>query len=237
MSIDFIRKEPKLNTMYPITIKDNVNSVNCRINFNIIDFIYLSIVRKNNANKTDYYDRLYDFLDIRESYYEALRKGKKIDIIKQDRVYRYVKINELIDVDAGNGKTKLEIKGVSTKQWKQYFWICKKYSELNRMGADKVYIKKAKMRKEQFQKMILRKIDNMEMSEDACTLYRELSYFLFADKLPKLYRDKGDKKIEFLKEISQSELEGLWQSDKNKFNEMYRLLYGLIKQMKKIKEQ
>ena len=237
MSIDFIRKELKLNTMYPITINDNVNSVNCRINFNIIDFIYLSIVRKNNANKTDYYDRLYDFLDIRESYYEGLRKGKKIDKIKQDKTYRYVKINELIDADASSGKTKLEITGVSTKQWKQYFWICKKYSELNKIGAEKVYIKKAKMRKEQFQKMILRKIDNMEMSEGACVLYRELSNYLFADKLPKLYRDKGDDRIEFIKEISKSELEGLWKNDKNKFNEMHRLVYGLFKQMKEIKEK
>lgn len=104
------RNEPKLNTMYPITIKDDTNSVSCRINFNIIDFIYLSLIRKNNANKTDYYDKLYDFLSVREKYYEALRNGKKIDKIKQDRCYRFVKVNELI-----NGSMRLEITGVSTK--------------------------------------------------------------------------------------------------------------------------
>ena len=38
--IDLTRKIPKLNTMYPITKADSVDTINCRINFNIIDFIY-----------------------------------------------------------------------------------------------------------------------------------------------------------------------------------------------------
>ena len=176
------RNEPKLNTMYPITIKDDTNSVSCRINFNIIDFIYLSLIRKNNANKTDYYDKLYDFLSVREKYYEALRNGKKIDKIKQDRCYRFVKVNELI-----NGSMRLEITGVSTKQWKQYFWICKKYTALRKAGVDKKYINKARKQKEQFQNLIFRKIGNMEMSVETCSLYRKLSEYLFEDELSKLY--------------------------------------------------
>ena len=96
MSVNLSRKEPKLNTMYPITINDSISSINCRINFNIIDFIYLSLIRKNNANKTDYYNKLYDFLTVGEKYYEALRNGKKIDIIKHDRCYRFVKVCTIV---------------------------------------------------------------------------------------------------------------------------------------------
>lgn len=232
MSVNLSRNEPKLNTMYPITIKDDTNSVSCRINFNIIDFIYLSLIRKNNANKTDYYDKLYDFLSVREKYYEALRNGKKIDKIKQDRCYRFVKVNELI-----NGSMRLEITGVSTKQWKQYFWICKKYTALRNAGVDKKYINKARKQKEQFQNLIFRKIDNMEMSVETCSLYRKLSEYLFEDELSKLYRAKGEEWTKFIKEINKSELEGLWKTDKSKFNEIYRLLYGLLKQMKEMKEQ
>ena len=232
MSVNLSRNEPKLNTMYPITIKDDTNSVSCRINFNIIDFIYLSLIRKNNANKTDYYDKLYDFLSVREKYYEALRNGKKIDKIKQDRCYRYVKVNELI-----NGSIRLEITGVSTKQWKQYFCICKKYTALRKTGVDKKYINKARKQKEQFQNLIFRKIDNMEISEETCSLYRKMSVYLFEDDLSKHYRTKGEGWNKFIKEISKSELEGLWKTDKSKFNEIYRLLYGLLKQMKEIKER
>ena len=108
----------------------------------------MSLNRKNNANKTDYYDILYVFLEVREKYYEALRNGKKIDKIKQDRCYRYVKVNELI-----NGSMRLEITGVSNKQWKQYFWICKKDTVLRKAGGDKKYINKARKQKEQFQNM------------------------------------------------------------------------------------
>ena len=232
MSVNLSRNEPKLNTMYPITIKDDTNSVSCRINFNIIDFIYLKKKKKNNANKTDYYDKLYDFLSVREKYYEALRNGKKIDKIKQDRCYRFVKVNELI-----NGSMRLEITGVSTKQWKQYFWICKKYTALRKAGVDKKYINKARKQKEQFQNLIFRKIDNMEMSVETCSLYRKLSEYLFEDELSKLYRAKGEEWTKFIKEINKSELEGLWKTDKSKFNEIYRLLYGLLKQMKEMKEQ
>lgn len=231
MPVDLSRKGIKLNTMYPITIKDSIDSINCRINFNIIDLIYLSLIRKNNVNKTDYYDKLYDFLEVREKYYEALRNGKKIDIIKQDRCYRFVKINELI-----NGSIRLEITGVSTKQWKQYFWICKKYTALRKEGVEKKYIDKARGKKEQFQNLIFRKIDNMEMSEETCTLYRKLSAYLFEEELSKLYRDKGEECVKFIKEINKGELEGLWKADKSKFNEMYRLSYELLKQMKEIKE-
>lgn len=232
MSVNLSRKEPKLNTMYPITINDSISSINCRINFNIIDFIYLSLIRKNNANKTDYYDKLYDFLTVGEKYYEALRNGKKIDIIKHDRCYRFVKVNELI-----NGRIRLEINGVSIKQWKQYFWIYKKYTAWRNAGVDKKNINRAKKQKEQFQSLIFRKIDNMEMSEETCSLYRKLSVYLFEDELSQLYRAKGEEWTEFIKEIHKSELEGLWKTDKSKFNEIYRLLYGLLKQMKEMKEK
>ena len=230
MSVDLSRKEPKLNSMYPITIKDSTDSINCRINFNIIDFLYLSLIRKNNCNKTDYYEKLYDFLAIGENYYEALRNGKKIDIIKQDKSFRYVKTNELI-----NGNIRLEIAGVSAKQWKKYFWICKKYTNLKKAGADRKYVDEARKRKEQFQKLILRKIDHMEMNEKACYIYREMSVYLFEDELSKLYRSKGESWLEFLKGITRNDLEGLLQTDKKRFNEVYRQFYTVLLQMKELK--
>ena len=230
MSVNLSRKEPKLNSMYPITIKDSTDSINCRINFNIIDFLYLSLIRKNNCNKTDYYEKLYDFLAIGENYYEALRNGKKIDIIKQDKSFRYVKTNELI-----NGNIRLEIAGVSAKQWKKYFWICKKYTNLKKAGADRKYVDEARKRKEQFQKLILRKIDHMEMNEKACYIYREMSVYLFEDELSKLYRSKGESWLEFLKGITRNDLEGLLQTDKKRFNEVYRQFYTVLMQMKELK--
>ena len=33
MAVNLSRKEPKLNTMYPITIDDNISSINCRMRF------------------------------------------------------------------------------------------------------------------------------------------------------------------------------------------------------------
>ena len=75
----------------------------------------------------------------------------------------------------------------------------------------------------------------MEMSEETCSLYRKLSVYLFEGELSKLYRAKGEECAKFIKEISKSELVGLWKTDKSKFNETYRLLYGLLKQMKEIK--
>lgn len=231
MSVNLSRKEPKLNSMYPITIKDSTDSINCRINFNIIDFLYLSLIRKNNCNKTDYYEKLYDFLAIGENYYEALRNGKKIDIIKQDKLFRYVKTNELI-----NGNIRLEIAGVSAKQWRKYFWICKKYTKLKKAGADRKYVDEARKRKEQFQKLILRKIDHMEMNEEACSIYRKLSVYLFEDELSKLYRSKGEGWLEFLKGINENDLEGLLQTDRNRFNEVYRQFYKVLVQMKELKK-
>ena len=125
----------------------------------------------------------------------------------------------------------------SSFSWKQYFWICKKYTALRKAGVDKKYINKARKQKEQFQNLIFRKIDNMEMGEETCSLYRKMSVYLFEDDLLKQYRTKGEEWNKFIKEISKSELEGLWETDKSKFNEIYRLLYGLLKQMKEIKER
>lgn len=191
-----------------------------------------SLIRKNNVNKTVYYDKLYHFLAIGEKYYEALRSGKKIDKIKQDKCFHFVQVNELI-----NGSIRLEITGVSTKQWEQYFWSCKKYTALRKAGADKKYIDRARKRKDRFQTHILRKIDNMEMNEEACSLYRNLSVHLFENEFSNMCRAKGEEWAEFIQEISKSELEGLWKTDKNKFNEIGRLLYDLLRQMKEIKEQ
>lgn len=232
MVINLTRKEPKLNTMYPITIHDSEQSIACRISFNIIDFIYLSIVRKNNANKTDYYPQLYDFLSVGEKYYEALRNGKKVDKIRRDRSYRFVEVNKII-----SGSIRLEMTGVSVKQWEQYFSICKKYNALCKAGVDKKYINKAGKRKKQFQNLIFRKIDNMEMSEEACHLYRKLAEYLFEDKLSKVYRAKGKEWIKFMEEISGSELEGLWKTDKNMFNELCRSSYDLCMKLKQIKNK
>ena len=64
-----------------------------------------------------------------------------------------------------------------------------------------------------------------------------MSGYLFEDELSKLYRAKGEEWTKFIKEINKSELEGLWKTDKSKFNEIYRLLYGLLKQMREMKEQ
>ena len=77
----------------------------------------------------------------------------------------------------------------------------------------------------------------MKMDEETCSLYRKLSVYLFEDDLSKQYRTKGEEWTKFIKKISKSEIEGLWKTDKNKFNEIYRLLYGLLKQMKEIKER
>lgn len=232
MSVDLTRKEPKLNSMYRITKADSITSINCRINFNIIDLMYTNLIRKLDRNKTLHYAELYEFLDIKETYYENLRNGKKIDIIEQDRSFRYVKINKLI-----NGEDRLEIKGVSTKQWKRYFWICRKYTQLKKEGADAKYIKEAKHRKTAFLKMVLSKIDNMEMNESACNIYRKLSKHLLEDELSKRCRQEGDSWLTALSGITKSGLEGLWRADKQMYNEVYRTLYNVIKQMKEVKEQ
>lgn len=108
---------------------------------------------------------------------------------------------------------------------------------MRKTGVDKKYINRARKQKEQFQNLIFRKIENMEMSVETCSLYRKLSEYLFEDELSKLYRAKGEEWTKFIKEINKSELEGLWKTDKSKFNEIYRLLYGLLKQMKEMKEQ
>ncbi len=232
MIIDLTRKIPKLNSMYRITKKDSESSINCRINFNIIDFIYTYIIRKNNSNKTLHYDKLYEFLDVKETYYENYRNGKKIEAIEHDRAFRHVKINKLV-----NGEDRLEIVGVSAKQWKRYFWICEKYAQLKKEGADVKYIKEAKHRKDAFQELVFSKIDNMEMNESACNIYRKLTKHLFENELSKRYRQEGDEWLTALAGISKSSLEGLWKADRQKYNEICRTLCNVYKQMKEVKEQ
>lgn len=237
MVVDLTRKEPKLNTMYPITIHDSEQSIACRINFKIIDFLYLSMTRKHKEHKKARNDDLYNFLDIAESYYEALRNGKKIEKIKQHRDFQHVQTNELITGDGSRGQIKLQINGVSTKQWKKYFWICKKYSKLRKMGADQKYVNEARRRKQQFEKCVLEKIENLEMNEATCSIYSDLWKCLYENEESKKYRNRGVTISKSLQKIKGSDLQVVWEVDKDRFNEIKSKVDALHEQMEKIEKQ
>lgn len=217
--IDLTRKVPKLNTMYKITQADSVDTINCRINFNIIDFIYRSLLQKVDGNKTSYYENLYEFLDIGESYYEKLKNGSKVDVIKQDKSYRNVKINDLI-----TGASKLQINGISQKQWKRYFWMCKKIKDLKKISADKSLIEEAENRKRKFEQVILKRIDNKEMNSLAINIYDKMSKEIFMTSVQKRSIGKADRWIEIIDEICVSDLEIIYSLDKKKYQELRKVI-------------
>lgn len=215
--------------MYRITKADSIDTINCRINFNIIDFIYTSLVQKVDSTKTAYYRELYDFLNIGESYYEKLKNGTKVDVIKQDKCYRNVKINELV-----TGVSNLQINGISQKQWKKYFWICKKIRQLKSSSSDKRLLAEAERRKRNFERLVLKKISNKEMNSIAVNIYDKMSKEIFLTSAQKKAIKDADSWIKVINEIDVSDLEILYSADEKKYQELRKKIVEKTRDMQMI---
>lgn len=230
--VNLTRSTPKLNSMYRVTINSSKTTINCRINFKIIDFMYESLMKKADLNKSAYIGKLRDFMDIGEKQYEALRNGDRVTECKWDKSYNHIKTYKLI-----SDELHLELKDVSVKDWKRYFWISEKLKELNKKGADKSLIAKAKGQKNSFEAKVFDKIDNKEMNKEACIIYSKLVDFLFEDELSRKCKEDADRWLRILEEIHTSDLEQLLIADKNKYKQLQRALQNKLKIMQGMQKQ
>lgn len=225
------RNEPKLTTIYPVTKNDSERSINCRINFTIIDFMYESLIKDVGKTKTGYYKNLYAFLGLGQYSFEGLRNGSKADEIKWDRTYEYVKTDKLV-----SGEYILEITGITQKQWRGYFSNFKKIAELKEANADEKYISIVKEWKKEFEQIVFEKIRNKEMNEIAMDIYNKMSMVLFKKQLEKKSIQMAESWIKCLSDISTSDLEILYLFDREKFDKLYKNLCITAKKMEEIKQ-
>ncbi len=230
--VNLTRSIPKLNSMYRVTINSSKTTINCRINFKIIDFMYESMMKKAGFNKSAYIDKLYEFMNIGEKQYEALRNGDRVTECKWDKSYRNIKTYKLI-----SDELHLELNGVSVKQWKRYFWILKKLKELRKGSADKSLIAEAERQKSNFEKKVFDKISNKEMNKEASIIYNKLADYLFKDELSRKCKEDADRWLRILEEIHTSDLEQLLIADKNKYKQLRMVLHNKLKIMQEIQKQ
>jgi len=227
VAVSLKRIIPKLNTMYYFP------NIECRISFNIIDFMFTYLVKENGVNKEQYYKRLRKVIGVGETNYRNIINGDRIEVVKDFGVGEKSKISKRIMERNIN----LELEGVSLRTWKKYFAIERKIKELEKDSQNEELCKKAKAIRTRYRKSFLKKIENREMNVEAHRIYRILKKDLFEADYMEEIRIKVEALNKLLDNTGEGILEVLFENEPKTFNVLGKNLSDKIKIMNNIKKR
>ena len=237
MSINLTKCKPKLNVMY--------GNLDMSINFIVIDFIYGYLIEQHGKTREELDEKLYELLGIGETNYHNFVNCKRNEPLKYEMGY-----NNQHAYKMSEGIVKLEIDGISRKQWRRYIDMRKRYQRLrDKNSYDRktfaaedcdragVQAKEIINRYKKYKKYIHNKIKNKEMNRAACDFYELLERGLFVSKECSDYRKIADSWVKNISMMSSGNLYGLWKTDRNRYNELLQILQSKVVEMKKLKTE